>query len=224
MSLTVAFHITADVKAARVEVKGAAEDIRQLGTASKAAAADARTQATAVDGLSRSLVQVEAGSRRAATAQQVQAQAARDLQQANRMAAGATGNLVSQFNDIGMMIAAGQNPLLLAIQQGTQITQAFGNAGAAGAVRMLGAAFVQAVNPLNLITLGARGVRGRGAPRRYRRRSSGPQPAQSGRRPGRVHLRPGRAGPAAPVADPARDHCALFPGGRQWLRALCQCC
>lgn len=63
-------------------------------------------------------------------------------------------NLVAQFNDIGQMIAAGQNPLVLAIQQGTQITQTLGNAGAAGAVRMLGAAFVQALNPLNLITLG----------------------------------------------------------------------
>ena len=70
------------------------------------------------------------------------------------MAAGGVGNLVAQFNDIGMMLAAGQNPLMLAIQQGTSITQVIGPMGAAGAAKALGAAFLSMMSPLNLATLG----------------------------------------------------------------------
>lgn len=76
------------------------------------------------------------------------------LGRSHQAAAGSVGNLVSQFNDIGMMIAAGQNPLQLAIQQGTQITQVIGPMGAGGAVKALGSAFIGMLNPINLVTLG----------------------------------------------------------------------
>ncbi len=73
---------------------------------------------------------------------------------ANNAAAGQVGNLAAQFNDIGVMLAAGQNPLQLAIQQGTQITQVIGPMGAAGAAHSLKAALVSMVSPVSLITLG----------------------------------------------------------------------
>lgn len=92
--------------------------------------------------------------REAATAKQANAQAAQRLTTANRQAAGATGNLVAQFNDIGMMMAAGQNPLQLAVQQGSQITQVIGPMGAAGAAGALGSAFMGLLNPLSLVTMG----------------------------------------------------------------------
>ncbi len=60
-----------------------------------------------------------------------------------------TSNLVAQFNDVGVMLASGQSPLLLAAQQGSQISQALGPLGAGGAVRALGAAFLGMLNPLN---------------------------------------------------------------------------
>jgi hypothetical protein len=69
-------------------------------------------------------------------------------------AAGSMGNLVANFNDIGMMMAAGQNPLMLAIQQGTQITQVIGPMGATGALRAMGGALVSMFSPMNIITLG----------------------------------------------------------------------
>ncbi|SNS86622.1 Prophage tail length tape measure protein [[Luteovulum] sphaeroides subsp. megalophilum] len=75
--------------------------------------------------------------------------------QATTMSAGAVGNLTAQFNDIGVMLMAGQNPLQLAIQQGTQITQVIGPMGAAGAARALGTAFMGLLSPMNLVTLGA---------------------------------------------------------------------
>ncbi|MEP1521623.1 phage tail length tape measure family protein [Ascidiaceihabitans sp.] len=77
-----------------------------------------------------------------------------DLGNTNKVAAGQVGNLTAQFNDIGVMLAAGQNPLQLAIQQGTQITQVIGPMGAAGAVKSLGSALKAMVSPVSLLTLG----------------------------------------------------------------------
>lgn len=66
------------------------------------------------------------------------------------------GNVFAQFNDIGMMAFAGQSPLMLAIQQGTQLNQVWvtlgGSTAAIGAT--MKAAFMQLLNPLNLATLG----------------------------------------------------------------------
>jgi hypothetical protein len=88
------------------------------------------------------------------SAKQRNRQATDSLARSQTMAAGATGNLVAQFNDIGMMLAAGQNPLQLAIQQGTQITQVIGPMGATGAVQALGGALMGMLSPINLVTLG----------------------------------------------------------------------
>lgn len=78
----------------------------------------------------------------------------RQVDNTQKLAAGSVGNLTAQFNDIGVMMAAGQNPLQLAIQQGTQITQVIGPMGAAGAAKALKTAFVALFSPVNLITLG----------------------------------------------------------------------
>ncbi|WP_305970451.1 MULTISPECIES: phage tail length tape measure family protein [unclassified Mameliella] len=71
-------------------------------------------------------------------------------------AAGSVGNLTSQFNDIGVMLAAGQNPLQLAIQQGTQIGQVFQQTGAKGkdAFKLLLQGATSMLSPINLITIG----------------------------------------------------------------------
>lgn len=75
-----------------------------------------------------------------------------------RSAAGANANLVSQFNDIGVMLAAGQSPLQLALQQGTQISQVLTQmGGGVGALRALGSAFVGMLNPVSLATIGVIG-------------------------------------------------------------------
>jgi len=67
-----------------------------------------------------------------------------------------TANIAAQFNDIGVMLAAGQSPLTLAIQQGTQLNQVFSQLGGQG--KKLGptlvAAFRQMLNPVSLLTIG----------------------------------------------------------------------
>jgi len=82
-------------------------------------------------------------------------QSAQIMGRSNNAAAGQMGNLAAQFNDIGVMMAAGQNPLTLALQQGTQISQVIGPMGAAGAVKALGGAFLGMLNPVSLITIGS---------------------------------------------------------------------
>jgi hypothetical protein len=136
VSLDFTLVLRAETAAAKAELEAAARGIQGVG-----AATDKATDAT-----SRSA----AADRAAATAKQANARAATQMATANRQAAGATGNLVANLNDIGMMMAAGQNPLQLAIQQGSQVTQVFGQAGAAGAVGLLKNAFVQMINPVNL--------------------------------------------------------------------------
>jgi hypothetical protein len=82
-------------------------------------------------------------------------QSGAQVAQGATLAAGAVGNLTAQFNDIGQMLMAGQNPLTLAVQQGTQIAQVLGPLGAGGAVRALGQAFLGMLNPISLITIGS---------------------------------------------------------------------
>lgn len=101
----------------------------------------------ALDGLALKLGLAEAAAEGAASAQM-------RLQGSAGASAGAMGNLAAQWNDVVMMALAGQNPFQLAIQQGTQITQVFGGAGAAGALRMLGASALSLLNPFNLLVIG----------------------------------------------------------------------
>jgi GH24 family phage-related lysozyme (muramidase) len=79
---------------------------------------------------------------------------ARQLEQAMKGSRIQTSNLAAQFNDIGVQLAGGQSPFLIALQQGTQITQALGpGAGLRGTVAALGGAFVSLLNPVSLATI-----------------------------------------------------------------------
>lgn len=97
----------------------------------------------------------ETATRRLGSAQVSAGAQARTFANQNRVAAGQVGNLTAQLNDIGVMLAAGQNPLQLAIQQGTQINQVFSQLGGGRqALRGIAQAFTSMISPLNLATLG----------------------------------------------------------------------
>lgn len=104
------------------------------------------------------LQEAEVAAKRTASSMQAGAvQAAKAGQEVNK-ASGYTANLTSQFNDIAVMMAAGQNPLQLAMQQGTQITQVLQQmGGGVGSVKALGSAFMAMVSPISLVTLGVIG-------------------------------------------------------------------
>lgn len=67
---------------------------------------------------------------------------------------GNVGNIAAQFNDIGVTAAMGMNPMLIALQQGTQISQVFAGQKLDGVAKGLGAAFASVVSPVSLVTIG----------------------------------------------------------------------
>ncbi|TKD17960.1 hypothetical protein FBT96_12520 [Rhodobacter capsulatus] len=70
-------------------------------------------------------------------------------------AAAYSANLMYQWNDIAMMAMAGQNPMMLMMQQGTQVTQVFGQMRASGLSvgTALRASFMGMLNPMSLATM-----------------------------------------------------------------------
>lgn len=128
--MTLRFHsrLTVDGKQAKVEIKGTAAELDRLGKELGEVSRGGKGAKASLDQIS--------GAARAASGTLSQASVeVGKLRDTHRSAAGSVGNLRAQFNDIGVMLAAGQNPRQLAIQQGTQITQVIGPMGAAGAAR-----------------------------------------------------------------------------------------
>ncbi|WP_425072591.1 phage tail length tape measure family protein [Sagittula sp. S175] len=134
MALRLHGRITADGKQAQAELRRTTAETDRLGDAAERMGRQGRDAGRALSGA---------------------AEDSGRLAQQNQLAAGSVGNLTAQFNDIGVMLMAGQNPLQLAIQQGTQITQVIGPMGAAQAVKALGSAFMGMLSPVSLITIGA---------------------------------------------------------------------
>lgn len=66
-------------------------------------------------------------------------------------------NMGFQFQDIGMMMASGQNPLILAMQQGTQVSGIFNQMRmeGQGAFSAIKGGLLQLINPMSLMTIGA---------------------------------------------------------------------
>jgi tail length tape measure protein len=147
--------LDADAKGAKSElartekaVDGVTKASGRMNQTHKGSVRDLQTLAAATNS-------AETEARQLAAAERLAAKEATALGTANRRAAAMTGNLGAQFNDIGVMMASGQSPLQLALQQGTQITQVIGPLGAAGAVRALGTAFLSVINPVSLVTIGS---------------------------------------------------------------------
>jgi len=71
-----------------------------------------------------------------------------NLQQSAGAMKANVGNIAAQFQDIGVTAAMGMNPLLIALQQGTQLSMAMG-----GGVRSLVAALATVFSPVALLTI-----------------------------------------------------------------------
>lgn len=63
------------------------------------------------------------------------------------------GNIAAQFQDIGVTAAMGMNPLLIALQQGTQLSAVFAQTGG-NAFKTIAAAIMQVISPTALLTIG----------------------------------------------------------------------
>ncbi|TMV06980.1 hypothetical protein FGK63_12750 [Ruegeria sediminis] len=106
-----------------------------------------------------------AGALSASRAAQAREQAAQSLLAAGnaadvyagkaRVSGHQTAYMAAQLNDVGVMLAAGQSPLILAVQQGTQISQMLNQMGdRASMLGTLRAGFMSMINPVSLATIG----------------------------------------------------------------------
>lgn len=79
---------------------------------------------------------------------------------ASRTAAAYAGQLAFQLNDIGMMMAMGQSPFMLMIQQGPQVVQVFSQMRAGGLALgpAIGMALRSILNPTALVTMAVIGL------------------------------------------------------------------
>jgi len=148
MALNFHARLTADGRQAQAEFRETSEEVKRLAAGLDVVEAEGNDAA-------QSLGRISTRAAKAASTLTDTNAAARGVAGAHGIAAGQVGNLAAQFNDIGVMLAAGQNPLQLAIQQGTQITQVIGPMGAAGAFKALGGAIKSMISPVSLLTLGA---------------------------------------------------------------------
>lgn len=155
MSFVVSGKIVVEGAQAKAELAATAAETQKLGAAAGQLDQSARTAAQGTRQLEAAAAATAVDLRGQAQAAALTAAQNQRLATTSRDAAGGVGNMTAQFNDIFMMIAAGQNPLQLAIQQGSQITQSFGPGGAAGALRMMGAGFLAMLSPINLVTIGS---------------------------------------------------------------------
>lgn len=89
------------------------------------------------------------------TSQQV-AQQMGGMARSTDAAAGSVSNIAFQFQDIAMMMASGQSPFVLAMQQGTQLAGVLNTMK--NPIAGLGAAFLQVLNPVSLVTIAAVGL------------------------------------------------------------------
>ncbi|MBB4099783.1 phage tail length tape measure family protein [Sphingomonas kyeonggiensis] len=63
------------------------------------------------------------------------------------------GNIASQFQDVIVTAGMGMNPLMIALQQGTQLASVFAQAGG-NAFKTLGGAILSVISPTSLLTIG----------------------------------------------------------------------
>lgn len=118
------------------QARMAAADLEKLSASSARAEAAVRTLGTGTERVSiqvRSLVAgAEAETRALSTATAAANSNTRAMEanaQASRLAAAQRANLIFQLNDVGVSLASGMSPLMVAIQQGSQIATIYGPGG-----------------------------------------------------------------------------------------------
>lgn len=165
--------LIAEAQSAVAGLKSVTAAVKETGTEAVKVEGDARgmgvvivqagdQSAAAVEALSAKLAtaqaRIEALGREIAGLKSLPPATIPDTERFGRAAGEASrqaGYMAAQWNDMVMMALAGQNPMQLAIQQGSQITQAFGPGGASGALRSVGAGFMSMLTPMNLATYAA---------------------------------------------------------------------
>lgn len=110
MSFKSSFLLTADGKQAKAELAATGKAVDGLGQSTAKMGREGRTTAASTKKLGGSAAFAAANLKRMADAERLAITNTRKLGRVNQTAAAHVGNLTAQFNDIGMMMMAGQNP------------------------------------------------------------------------------------------------------------------
>ncbi|HEY8359360.1 MAG TPA: phage tail length tape measure family protein [Ramlibacter sp.] len=130
--------------------RGADAAVNSLGRSCSSAGAGIGAVASASE-------KAAASAKMYAAALATQAQAARVAGAANDNLRLNTANIAAQFQDIGVTAAMGMNPLMIALQQGTQLSAVF-SAQSGGVLKTLAAAFASVLSPISLVTIAVVGL------------------------------------------------------------------
>jgi muramidase (phage lysozyme) len=135
----------AAVRAATGAVTGLAAATTASAAATSAATATATAAATAA----------AAAATRATTGATGATAAAAAMGRTANLTAREIGYLGYQFQDVFVTAAMGMNPMMIALQQGTQMTQILGDRGVLGALKAIGSGLISFVlNPMTLMVVG----------------------------------------------------------------------
>lgn len=138
--------LKAEVAQLRASIAGAEVELKKLQAAGKGTDASTKALKASLAGLRTELAQNRATAAQAAA--QVTA-----LGNANQVAAGQTGNIAAQLNDVFVTLQAGQSPFQVAIQQGSQLNQVFSQLGGGKQIfSALAGAVTSFLNPISLAT------------------------------------------------------------------------
>lgn len=151
--LNIALLFKANAAQAKAEVTSLANVTKTFGTQTRNSGNDTRQAAAAMAAYEARIAAMEAELRQLIATQGAANEKARQTKPAFDGGAQSVGYMAAQMNDLFVMTAAGQSPLQMAIQQGTQISQVYGNRGAAGAVQLFKSGFASMLSPLNLGTI-----------------------------------------------------------------------
>lgn len=94
----------------------------QAGAAASAGGNSFRAYVASIQAAGNASVNVGTAAQRAATGLNAGSAAANQYSRATRQVNAANANIIAQIQDIGVSLAGGQNPLLVAIQQGSQLS------------------------------------------------------------------------------------------------------
>lgn len=138
--------LKADAAQLKAQIASTDAELKKLQASGKGADASVKALRGSLAGLRSELAQNRAAAAAAAV------EAAR-LGNANEVAAGQTGNIAAQLNDVFVTLQAGQSPFQVAIQQGSQLNQVFGQLGSGKAIfSALAGAVTSLLNPISLAT------------------------------------------------------------------------
>ena len=144
-----------DSSGAKASIAGLRGEQDKLKGSARDLTAEGRRAASETQRLGRAANQTADEFRELSREELIASERARLVGSNHQSAGQQVGYMTAQVSDLWVTTAAGQDPMQIALQQGLQITQVYGQYGAAASLKAMGSAIVGLFNPINLLTIGS---------------------------------------------------------------------